>query len=63
MGSISMARHYALFAAAFAAGICLGAAPAIAGIAVPAPEAGIGMGAMALVGTGYLYLKRRISRR
>ena len=58
-----MARQQLLFAAAFTAGICLGVAPAIAGIAVPAPEAGVGMGAMALVGTGYLYLKRRISRR
>ena len=57
-----MARQFALFAAASVAGICLGAAPAIAGIPVPAPEAGVGLGAMALVGTGYLYLKRRISR-
>jgi hypothetical protein len=58
-----MSRQLALFTAALAAAICLGAAPAIAGNAVPAPEAGLGMGAMALVGTGYLYLKRRISRR
>jgi hypothetical protein len=58
-----MTRQQALFTAALAAGICLGAAPAIAGIPVPAPEAGIGLGAMALIGTGYLYLKRRISRR
>jgi hypothetical protein len=58
-----MARQSMLFAAALAAGICLGAGPAIAGLPVPEPEAGIGMAAMALVGTGYLYLKRRISRR
>jgi len=58
-----MARQFLFFGAAFSAGICLDVAPAIAGIPVPEPEAGIGMVAMALVGTGYLYLKRRISRR
>ncbi|MEA3030436.1 MAG: hypothetical protein QOJ53_2007 [Sphingomonadales bacterium] len=58
-----MTRQHALFTATLAAGICLGAAPAMAGMGIPAPEAGIGLGAMALIGTGYLYLKRRISRR
>ena len=58
-----MARQFALFTASSVAAVCLGAAPAIAGIVTPAPEAGIGLGAMALVGTGYLYLKRRIARR
>jgi len=58
-----MSKHYLLFATTMAAGICLGAGPAIAGNLVPEPEAGIGIGAMALLGTGYLYLKRRISSR
>jgi hypothetical protein len=58
-----MTRQQVLFTAALATGICLGAGPAMAGLPVPAPEAGIGLGAMTLVGTGYLYLKRRISRR
>ena len=57
-----MSKQLALFTAAFAAGICLSVAPAWAGIAVPEPEVGLGMAAMALVGTGYMYLKRRISR-
>ena len=57
-----MMKKLAIFAAASAAGIFALTGPALAGIAVPAPEAGIGLGAMALVGTGYLYLKRRISR-
>jgi hypothetical protein len=55
-------RKLSIFAAAATAGIFALAGPAIAGVAVPAPEAGIGLGAMALIGTGYLYLKRRVTR-
>lgn len=58
-----MTRQQAFFAATLAAGICFVITPAVAGFPVPAPEDGIGLGAMALVGTGYLYLKRRIGRR
>ena len=36
------------------------AAPAFAGNAVPAPVAGIGIGAVLLVGLGYRALKSRI---
>jgi len=52
----------AIFAAATAAGIFALTGPALAGLPVPAPEAGMGLGAMGLIGTGYLYLKRRITR-
>jgi hypothetical protein len=39
------------------------ASPAFAGIAqVPAPIAGVGIGAVVLVGIGYRALKRRINR-
>lgn len=37
-------------------------APVYAGVAVPGPEAGMGLGAMAIVGAGYLYLKKRLNR-
>jgi len=57
-----MMKTLAIFAAAAAAGVFALTGPALAGIPVPAPEAGVGLGAMALIGTGYLYLKRRISR-
>jgi hypothetical protein len=56
-------KKLSIFAAAFAAGVCAAAAPAFAGIATPAPEDGIGLAALTLVGTGYLYLKRHLSRR
>jgi hypothetical protein len=58
-----MMKKLATFAAAFAAGVSAAASPALAGIATPAPEDGIGLAALALVGTGYMYLKRRLSRR
>jgi hypothetical protein len=58
-----MTKQLALLTAALAAGVCLAATPALAGIAVPAPEDGAGLAALSLVGTGYLYLKRRLSRR
>ena len=38
------------------------AAPAFAGRTVPAPIAGVGIGAVLLVGAGYRALKSRISR-
>lgn len=39
------------------------ASPAFAGVQVtPAPVAGIGIGAVALIGLGYRALKRRIDR-
>ena len=37
------------------------ASPAFAGITVPAPIAGVGIGAVALIGLGYRVLKRRIN--
>jgi hypothetical protein len=37
------------------------ASPAFAGQTVPAPIAGIGIGAVALIGIGYRALKRRIN--
>ena len=39
------------------------ATPAYAGAPVPTPEAGAGLAAMALMGAGYYYLKRRTGRR
>lgn len=36
-------------------------APAFAGVAVPAPVAGVGIGAVILVGIGYRALKSRIN--
>ncbi|MGH6787062.1 MAG: hypothetical protein ACREBO_09540 [Novosphingobium sp.] len=41
------------------AGSFLFATPAWAGIVVPTPEAGGGIAAMALVGAGLVWLKRR----
>lgn len=38
------------------------ATPVYAGVPVPGPEAGMGLGAMAIVGAGYLYLKKRLNR-
>lgn len=37
------------------------ASPAFAGTNVPAPIAGVGIGAVALIGLGYRVLKRRIN--
>ena len=37
------------------------ASPAFAGQPVPAPIAGVGIGAVALIGIGYRVLKRRIN--
>jgi len=56
-------RQIALFTAAFAAGICAAAAPALAGNVTPAPEAGAGLAALSMLGTGYFYLKQRLTRR
>lgn len=33
--------------------------PALAGVVVPGPEAGAGLAAMAMVGAGYIFLRRR----
>ena len=38
------------------------ATPAMAGTTVPSPEIGAGLAAMALVGVGYAYLRRRSAR-
>lgn len=38
------------------------ATPAFAGSAVPSPEIGAGIAAMALIGAGYAYLRRRSAR-
>ena len=38
------------------------ATPAFAGSTVPAPEIGAGIAAMALVGAGYAFLRRRSAR-
>ena len=38
------------------------ATPAFAGTVVPSPEIGAGIGAMALIGAGYAYLRRRSAR-
>ncbi len=43
--------------------IVLAASPAYATKFVPGPEAGASLGAMALVVTGYLALRRRIGRK
>ncbi len=55
-------RTHAFTAAAFAI-LLTEAAPAFAGITpTPAPIAGIGLGAVALIGLGYRALKRRAGR-
>ena len=38
------------------------ATPAFAGVPVPSPEIGAGLAAMALIGAGYAYLRRRSAR-
>jgi hypothetical protein len=38
------------------------ASPAFAGLTVPAPVAGVGIGAVLLIGLGYRALKSRIGR-
>ena len=35
--------------------------PALAGMPIPAPEIGIGMGSMVLIGASYIYLRRRLN--
>ena len=47
---------------AFGMALLSAAAPAFAGSAVPAPVAGVGIGAVLLVGLGYRAVKNRISR-
>lgn len=57
-----MVRTYAFSATAFAI-LLTEAAPAFAGLpATPAPIAGVGLGAVALIGLGYRALKRRAQR-
>jgi hypothetical protein len=34
----------------------------LAGIVAPGPEAGVGLAALSVVGTGYFYLKQRLNR-
>jgi hypothetical protein len=46
---------------AFGIALAVTASPAFAGNPVPAPVAGIGIGAVVLVGIGYRALKRRIN--
>ncbi len=38
------------------------AAPAFAGTVVPSPEIGAGLAAMAVIGAGYAFLRRRSAR-
>ncbi len=57
-----MLRNHAFTAAAFTL-LLTEAAPAFAGLpATPAPIAGVGLGAIALIGLGYRALKRRAQR-
>ncbi|GGA44195.1 hypothetical protein [Sphingomonas psychrolutea] len=57
-----MVRTHAFTAAAFVI-LLAEAAPAFAGLpATPAPIAGVGLGAVALIGLGYRALKRRAQR-
>ncbi len=58
-----MNRSFLLFSGAVCAAASAAAGPAFAGTVVPTPEVGAGLAAMAVVGSGYLYLKRRIHRR
>jgi hypothetical protein len=45
-----------------AIGLLMAASPAIAGVArTPAPVAGIGIGAVVLIGLGYRALKKRLN--
>ena len=44
------------------AGLAAVATPAFAGTVVPSPEIGAGLAAMALIGAGYAYLRRRSAR-
>lgn len=46
----------------FAGMAVLLATPAQAGCIVPAPAAGVGLGALALLGVGYRALRKRIDR-
>ena len=45
----------------FAGALLLAASPAFAAEVVPAPVAGVGIGAILLIGAGYRALKRRIN--
>jgi len=38
------------------------ATPAFAGVPTPSPEIGAGIAAMAVIGAGYAYLRRRSAR-
>lgn len=59
-GDIVMDRSFVFCALLLSAFV---ATPAYAGAPVPTPEAGAGLAAMALMGAGYYYLKRRTGRR
>ena len=52
-----MKLKFALFV-----GLAALATPALAGAIVPSPEIGAGLAAMALIGAGYAYLRRRSAR-
>lgn len=39
------------------------ASPAYAGVAIPGPEEGMGIAALAALGAGYVFLKKRIRSR
>lgn len=43
----------------FFMGAVMIAAPASAGCAVPTPEAGVGFAALAMLGAGYAYLRKK----
>ncbi len=45
----------------FGLALVASASPALAGVQTPAPIAGVGIGAVVLVGIGYRALKRRIN--
>ena len=44
------------------AGFAALATPAFAGVPAPSPEIGAGLAAMAVIGAGYAYLRRRSAR-
>ncbi|MFN3468492.1 MAG: hypothetical protein ACK4Z7_02220 [Novosphingobium sp.] len=48
----------------FAVAVAVPAAPALAGlpIGVPGPEAGVGLGALAALGAGYAWMRKRARR-
>jgi hypothetical protein len=55
-------RKSLLDAAALGSVIVFTASPAWAGLPIPAPVAGVGIGALAVLAAGYVALRRRIDR-